>query len=43
MVLYRIYVDEVGTHDLTHVDDPNQRFLSLTGVVLESEYTISVL
>lgn len=43
MALYRIYIDEVGTHDLTHADDPNQRFLSLTGVVLESDYTIRVL
>ena len=43
MALYRIYVDEVGTHDLTHADDPNQRFLSLTGVILESEYTLHVL
>jgi hypothetical protein len=43
MGLYRMYVDEVGTHDLTHVDDPNQRFLSLTGVVLESTYTLHTL
>jgi hypothetical protein len=40
MALYRIYIDEVGTHDLLHADDPNQRFLSLTGVILESEYTL---
>ena len=43
MSLYRIYVDEVGNHDLTHADDPNQRFLSLTGVILESGYTLQVL
>jgi hypothetical protein len=43
MALYRIYVDEVGNHDLTHADDPNQRFLLLTGVILESEYTLRVL
>ena len=43
MALYRIYIDEVGTHDLTHADDPNQRFLSLTGVILESDYTLRVL
>jgi len=41
--LYRIYIDEVGNHDLTHVDDPNQRFLSLTGVILESDYTLRTL
>jgi hypothetical protein len=41
--LYRIYVDEVGNHDLAHADDPNQRFLSLTGVILDSVYTLEVL
>jgi hypothetical protein len=24
MSLYRIYIDEVGNHDLIHADDPNQ-------------------
>jgi len=43
MALYRIYVDEVGNHDMKHADDPNQRFLSLTGVILESQYTLHVL
>lgn len=43
MALYRIYVDEVGNHDMTHADDPNQRYLSLTGVILESSYTLNVL
>lgn len=42
MALYRLYVDEVGNHDLTHADDPNQRFLSLTGIILESDYTLNV-
>jgi hypothetical protein len=40
--LYRIYIDETGNHDMTPVDDPNQRFLALTGVILESEYNTSV-
>ena len=39
MTLYRIYIDEVGNHDMSHADDPNERFLSLTGVILESGYT----
>lgn len=43
MALYRMYVDEVGNHDLTHADDPNQRFLSLTGVILESDYAWTIL
>jgi hypothetical protein len=42
MSLYRIYIDETGNHDMTHADDPNQRFLALTGVILESEYNTSV-
>jgi len=43
MSLYRIYVDETGNHDMTHADDPNQRFLALTGVILESEYNTAAL
>ncbi len=43
MGLYRIYIDEVGNHDMVHADDPNQRFLGLTGVILESDYTLHVL
>jgi hypothetical protein len=32
---HRIYIDEVGNPDLESSDDPNHRFLSLTGVILE--------
>ena len=32
---YRIYIDEVGNPDLDSSDNPNHRFLSLTGVILE--------
>lgn len=32
---YRIYVDEVGNSDLDSSEDPNHRFLSLTGVIVE--------
>lgn len=42
MSLYRIYIDETGNHDMTHADDPNQRFLALTGVMIESQYNTSV-
>jgi hypothetical protein len=42
-MLYRMYVGEVGNHDLLHADDPNQRFLSLTGVILDSHYTLHTL
>jgi len=40
---YRIYIDEVGNPDLNSSDDPNHRFLSLTGVVLDLEYVRTVL
>jgi hypothetical protein len=43
MSLYRIYIDETGNHDMTHADDPNQRFLALTGIILESQYNAEVL
>lgn len=43
MGLYRVYIDEVGNHDLKHADDPNERFLSLTGVIVESSHNMSVL
>jgi hypothetical protein len=41
--LYRIYIDEVGNHDMNNADDPNQRFLSLSGVILESQYVLHTL
>lgn len=40
---YRIYVDEVGNPDLESSDNPNHRFLSLTGVILELGYVQSTL
>lgn len=38
MMKYRIYIDEVGNPDLESSDNPNHRFLSLTGVILELGY-----
>jgi len=35
---YRIYIDEVGNPDLESSDNPNHRFLSLTGIIFELEY-----
>lgn len=40
---YRIYIDEVGNHDLSNTDNPNHRFLSLTGVILELDYVEKIL
>jgi len=34
-VKHRIYVDEVGNSDLDSSDDPNHRYLSLTGVIVD--------
>ena len=38
MTKARIYVDETGHSDSQHSDNPNQRFFSLTGVVLDIDY-----
>jgi hypothetical protein len=38
MTKYRIYIDEVGNPDLDSSDNPNHRFLSLTGVILELDH-----
>jgi len=40
---YRIYIDEVGNPDLESSDNPNHRFLSLTGVILELKYVETIL
>jgi hypothetical protein len=39
---YRIYIDEVGNPDLESSENPNHRFLSLTGVILELGYVAGV-
>ena len=33
-----MYIDETGNTDLKHTDDPNHRFLSLTGVIVDLEH-----
>lgn len=38
---HRMYVDEVGNSDMGASQDPNHRYLSLTGVVLELGYVDS--
>jgi len=37
-MLYRLYVDEVGTDDLAHVTDDQNRYLSLSGVAMDQDY-----
>lgn len=39
---YRIYIDEVGNSDLGSSDNPNHRFLSLTGVVMALDHARSI-
>lgn len=36
--MFRIFIDEVGHHDLKSSDDPNERYLSLTGVIMRLSY-----
>ena len=36
---YRLYIDEVGNADVGSSGDPNHRYLSLTGVIFDLEYT----
>lgn len=39
---YRIYIDEVGNPDLESSENPNHRYLSLTGVILELSHVGSM-
>jgi len=40
---YRMYVDEVGNPDIGSSDNPNHRFLSLTGIIISLDYVKAVL
>ncbi len=40
---YRMYVDEVGNPDMGNTDNPNHRFLSLTGVIISLNIVQTVL
>lgn len=39
---YRLYVDEVGNADLGASHNPNHRYLSLTGVIIDLDYVAAV-
>ncbi len=39
---YRLYVDETGNPDLESSDNPNHRFLCLTGVIIELDYVRTI-
>ncbi len=38
MSKFRMYIDEVGNSDLGSSDNPNHRFLSLTGVIIDLDF-----
>jgi len=42
-VKYRIYIDETGNADLGSSDNPNHRFLSLTGVIIALPHVDAVI
>ena len=43
MTKYRMYIDESGNPDLRNSDDPNHRFLSLTGIIINLSYVAQTL
>lgn len=43
MSKFRIYIDEVGNNDLGSSNDPNHRYLSLTGLIFELDYVKNTL
>jgi len=38
LVKYRLYIDEVGNSDIGSSNDPNHRYLSLTGIIIDNEH-----
>lgn len=38
MIKYRLYIDESGNSDLNSSDNPNHRYLAVTGVAMSLEY-----
>ena len=40
--MYRLYIDETGNADLGASDDPNHRYLSLTGIIILQDHVRNV-
>lgn len=40
---YRLYIDETGNHDLKNVEDPNHRYLGLSGIIIDLQVVRDVL
>jgi hypothetical protein len=36
--MFRLYIDEVGHHNMKSSSDPNERYLGLTGVIMTIDY-----
>jgi len=36
--MFRLFIDEFGHHDMKSSDDPNQRYLGLTGIIMRLSY-----
>jgi uncharacterized protein DUF3800 len=36
--MFRVFIDEVGNHDLASSGDPNHQYLGLTGIIMRLEY-----
>lgn len=43
MAKFRIYIDEVGNNDLRSSENPNHRYLSLTGLIFDLDYVKATL
>jgi hypothetical protein len=41
--MYRLFIDETGTHDLSGAHDDNNRYLSLTGLIFNLRYIQRIL
>ena len=41
--LYRLYIDEVGNHDIRPDIDENERFLTLFGVIVNGQYMADII
>lgn len=39
--MYRLFIDEVGHHNLATANDPAERYLCLVGVILDLEYSMT--
>jgi hypothetical protein len=40
-MIYRMFIDECGTHSLSKFEDINSQYLSLTGIIIELDYARS--